>query len=244
MNDLLNEIDKLKRQIDDMRPLKKLELKQLKEYYRIGLVYSSNALEGNTLTETETKVVIEDGLTVGGKPMRDCLEALGSCDTFNFMYQIKNNPVISEADILQLHHLFYHRIDDDNAGRYRDMNVVVSGTDFKFPDPGEVPVMMRTMVENIPAMEHADHPVIAAATLHSDFVRIHPFVDGNGRVARILLNLVLLKNNYPITIIPPIRRIEYIDASRKSNKGNNTSFIKLVAEMQLEALKEYLRMFI
>lgn len=243
MNQLLKQVDDLKQQIDSLRPLEDIELKQLKEYYRIGLVYSSNAIEGNTLTETETKVVIEDGLTVAGKPVRDCLEALGSSDTFDFMYQIKNSPEISEKNILQIHHLFYHRIDDGHAGKYRDVSVLVTGTDFKFPGPNQIPGLMKEMVSAIPVIENNDHTVVAAAKVHSNLVKIHPFVDGNGRVARILLNLILIKNNLPVTIIPPIKRVEYIDACRKSNKGNEGPFIELIAEMQIEALKDYLRMF-
>ena len=243
MNQLLKQIDDLNQQIDSLRPLKDIEVKQLKEYYRIGLVYSSNALEGNTLTETETKVVIEDGLTVAGKPVRDCLEALGSNDTFDFMYKIKSKQKISEKNILKLHHLFYHRIDDEHAGKYRDVNVVVTGTDFKFPGPHQIPGLMKEMVSEIPVIEQNNHPVVAAAKVHSELVKIHPFVDGNGRVARILLNLILIKNNLPVTIIPPIKRVEYIDACRKSNKGNDYPFIELIAAMQIEALKDYLRMF-
>ncbi len=106
---------------------------QLREYYRIGLTYSSNAIEGNTLTESETKVVLEDGLTIGGKPLRDHLEAVGHSEALNMVYGLSQGNIIDEQSILDIHRLFYHRIDSENAGRYRTKAVIITGTTYTPP---------------------------------------------------------------------------------------------------------------
>ncbi len=240
MQEKLDKIDKLKAEIDSIRPLKPEEAKQLKEYFRIGLTYSSNALEGNTLTETETKVLLEDGLTAGGKPIKEHLEAVGHSDAFDYIYTILNKDIIDEGDILKLHKLFYCRIDNKNAGVYRDCRVFITGTDFIPPPPQKVKDEMINFVKNL---HTSQHPVVSASLAHKNFVTIHPFVDGNGRTARLLMNLLLLKEGYPIVIIPPIRRVDYINSLQKSNKGNDTDFISLIADMTIESLKDYLRMF-
>ena len=188
----IKEIDELKAKIDKHRPLSKNALEQLKEYYRIGLTYSSNAIEGNSLTETETKIVIEDGITIGGKPIRDHYEAMGHSEAFSFIYDLAKNKTITEADILKLHHLFYYRIDENNAGKYRKVNVLITGSTFRPPAHSEVPELMKKFTANIPAMRKKYHPVEFSARIHEELVTIHPFVDGNGRAGRLLMNLALL----------------------------------------------------
>ncbi|MFZ2655698.1 MAG: Fic family protein [Victivallales bacterium] len=239
---IIKETDSLLREIKSLRPLEKSELAQLREYYRIGLTYSSNAIEGNSLTETETKIVVEDGLTVSGKPMRDHLEAIGHAEAFKLLYDAVPSARISEETIKKLHHLFYRGIDEENAGKYRTVKVVISGTDYLPPFPGQVPGLMKSLVERIPEIEK-NHPVVAAADLHTEFVNIHPFVDGNGRVARLLMNMFLIKYGYPVVIIPPVRRKEYISAVMSSNSGDFNGIRTLVAEMSRESCRDYLRMF-
>ncbi|MFQ5456546.1 MAG: hypothetical protein ACE5EA_10175, partial [Nitrospirota bacterium] len=111
MADIFAEIDRLQEEINSFRPLSKNVLKQLKEYYRIGLTYTTNALEGNSLTETETKVILEDGITIGGKPIKDYYEALGHSDAYDFIYKLANKEDLTEVNIKILHKLFYYRID-------------------------------------------------------------------------------------------------------------------------------------
>src|SRR5579872_3995690 len=192
------DIDKLKNEIDTFRPLPPYCIPMLKEYFRIGLTYSSNALEGNTLTETETKVILEDGLTIGGKTVREHLEVIGHSQAYDFMWhQAQNtNASLSEHDILKLHHLFYYRIDEENAGHYRKVPIFVTGTDFEFPKPLEVPLLMQEFLQEIPQLKQQYHPVHFAALVHIKFVTIHPFIDGNGRTARLLMNLLLLQSGY------------------------------------------------
>jgi Fic family protein len=240
--DRIADIDKIKHEIDQYRPLSLSFLPMLKEYFRIGLTFSSNALEGNTLTETETKVILEDGLTIGGKTIKEHFEVVGHSQAYDLMWDKINNQQFSEDDIRQLHHLFYYRIDEKNAGTYRKVPIFVSGTDFEFLKASEVPSLMHDFLQEIPQLKQQYHPVFFAALVHIRLVTIHPFVDGNGRTARLLMNLALLQSGYVITIIPPIMRSAYISAIQQANKNNVTPFLNFISEMVYESSKEYLRL--
>ncbi len=246
INSKLNKIDDIKNEIDQYRPLKQNILKELKEYFRIGLTYSSNALEGNSLTETETKIVLEEGITIGGKLLKDHFEAVGHSEAYDLLYTLKNNNSIEEKDILNLHKIFYFRIDANNAGQYRKENVFITGTKYVPPSAKQVTNLMQEFITNIPKLKQTLHPVEFAATIHRDLVSIHPFIDGNGRTARLLMNLILLQSGYVITIIPPILRTEYIATLKKTNENpkDNNPFISFIASMVHESLKDYLRMII
>ena len=237
----LKEIDELKSKIDTFRPLSKDILKQIQEYYKIGLTYSSNALEGNTLDLAETKVVIEDGLTINGKPMKDHLETLGHALAFNELLELAKSDTITEENIKNLHKIFYAKIDSDNAGNYRQKPVIVTGADVDFPLPKELDDKMKEFIEKLPQLKEKLHAVEYTAMIHALFVNIHPFIDGNGRVARLIMNLALLQAGYNITIIPPVVRADYIRALQDSNHNNYQPFINFISEMVLEAQKEYLR---
>ena len=237
----LQEIDELKAKIDNHRPLSEDIVKQIQEYYKIGLTYSSNALEGNTLDLAETKVVIEDGLTINGKPMKDHLETLGHASAFNELLELAQSNAITEENIKNLHKIFYAKIYSDNAGNYRQKPVIVTGADVNFPLPQELNDKMQEFISKLPQLKQDLHAVEYAAMVHALFVNIHPFIDGNGRVARLIMNLVLLQGGYNITIIPPVVRADYIRALQDSNHNNYQPFINFVSEMVLEAQKEYLR---
>lgn len=234
-------IDSQKEEIDAYRPSKESVVKRLREYFKIGLTYSSNALEGNTLTESETKVVLEDGITIGGKPVKYHLEALGHSDSYDFMHSIVSRLTISEKDILELHRLFYFRIDAEKSGKYRTEPVIITASDAEFPRPHEIPQLMTQFVARVPALKSKVHPVVFAAHLHIDFVNIHPFIDGNGRTARLLLNLALLQAGYGLAIIPPILRSQYISAVALAKKGQVQSFLDFIVEIVWESQKDYLR---
>lgn len=240
--DRINEADQLQREINSMRPLSKNALKQLKEYYRIGLTYASNALEGNSLTETETKIVLEDGITIGGKPIKDHFEAIGHSEAFDLLCKLAQKSEITERQILALHKLIYFRIDAKQAGSYRKIGVFVTGATLDFPRPAEIKKAMQDFTAEIPGKRATSHPIRLAAWLHISFVNIHPFVDGNGRTARLLMNLALLQAGYPITIIPPIVRSDYIDALKASNRGDDLPFINLLSNMVCESQRDYLRL--
>ncbi len=241
LNELLNKIDKQQKQINEMRPLPPNMAKQLRQYYRVSFTYTSNALEGNSLTETETKIVLEDGITIGGKPLNDHYEAAGHSDAYDYIYKLLKTKEITEKNIKYLHKLFYNRVNKNCAGCYRRCEVIITGSDQKLPKPEKISGLMSKFAGNIKNLEKENHPVVYAAKLHKELVYIHPFTDGNGRVSRLLMNLALMQHNYLIAIIPPILRSEYIQAIRRAEHDEN-DFIKLVAQCVKETQNDYLRM--
>ena len=248
IHSLLKRIDKIKDQINNRRPLTQEEVRELDSYFRIGATYASNALEGNTLTLSETKVLLEDGITVGGKTLRECYEAVGHGRAYDYMLEIaRSSPfAFSEDMILQLHKLFYKDIDEKQAGHYRNHQVFISGTGYVPPVAEVVPGLMSEFVSELNELREDLHPVGLAALAHRQLVDIHPFADGNGRTARLLMNLVLVNQGYPVVSIPPIWRHEYITALQAAQRENNPSdeaFVKLIAECVIEAQRDYCRMF-
>jgi len=238
---ILSEIDKLQEEINSFRPLSASTLKQLKEYYRVGLTYTSNAIEGNSLTETETKIVLEDGITIGGKPIKDYYEALGHSEAYDYIYKLAKDKSFTEEDIKKLHKLFYHRIDETKAGKYRKEKVFISGSKYPLPGPEKVPELMQVFLGKIKDIEKKNHPVVYSAIAHKELVFVHPFVDGNGRVARLLMNLILLQKGYCIAIIPPILRRDYINALEKAHTDEK-DFVEFIAGAVRETQKDYLRL--
>ena len=245
---LLRRIDRYEALIRSRRPLGDDESRQLDDYYRVGLTYTSNALEGNTLTLTETKVLLEDGLTVGGKPLRDALEAVGHARAYDFMLaQARSAPLVfTEATITEVHRLFYAGIDGGHAGVYRTQRVLITGTDYVPPAPDQVPDMMERLVADLNEQAAVLHPVALAAYAHRRLVDIHPFIDGNGRTARLLMNLILINRGYQIVSIPPVLRRDYISALQTAQQTANPSdqaFLALIAECEFESQRDYCRMF-
>ena len=224
-----------------LRPFPKETLLSLRDYYRVGLTYSSNALEGNSLTESETKVVIEDGLTIGGKPLKDVYEATGHAKAYDFLYRLTKDEPITEADILKIHRLFYGQVDKTNAGRWRKVRVFISGSRRVLPMPDDVPRLMTAFVKWMAVNEGKLHPVEFAARVHQKFVYIHPFVDGNGRVARLLMNLALMRAGWTLAIIPPICRPEYIATLAKAG-WQPVPFVRFIRDRVCETQKELLRL--
>ncbi|OGS25243.1 MAG: cell filamentation protein Fic [Elusimicrobia bacterium RIFOXYB2_FULL_48_7] len=243
MNSIFAEIDKLQQEINKHRPLDKHLIAQIKEYFRIGLTYTSNALEGNSLTESETKVVIEDGITIGGKPMKDHYEAIGHSEAYDFMYNLSKAKAVTEKDITKLHHLFYYRIDEANAGVYRKVKAYITGSKYPLPLPEELPKLMKAFPAKLSKIRKQKHPVEFAALAHKELVFIHPFVDGNGRVSRLLMNTILMQEGYVVTIIPPVVRQDYISSLEKARGSNDKQFIELIAQMVKETQRDYLRLF-
>lgn len=242
MKDIFIEIDKLQGEINAYRPLSKELLKQIREYYRVGLTYTSNALEGNSLTESETKVVLEDGITIGGKPLKDHYEAIGHAEAYDFLYSLAKGKDVSEEDIKGLHRLFYRRIDEAKAGEYRKVKAFITGSKYPLSAPEEISKLVKALIPRIKKLKETRHAVEAAALAHKEFVFIHPFVDGNGRVARLLMNLILLQAGYNIAIIPPVMRQGYIETLEKAHTDDK-DFIGLIARMVRETQKDYLRLF-
>lgn len=247
LNERLQKIDANRTRINARSPLTADELRELDQYYKIGATYSSNALEGNSLTLTETKVLLEDGITVGGKPIKDLYEATGHARAYDFMLEVarSENIEFSESMIRELHRLFYIGIDSDQAGRYRDHQVFITGTDYIPPAPEELPELMADFIAELNEKKNTLHPVLFAAFAHRRLVDIHPFTDGNGRTARLLMNLIFVNKGYCVVSIPPILRVDYISALIAAQRVDNPSdepFNTLIAECELEAQRDYARM--
>ena len=245
---ILKQIDATREWISIKRPLAPKEVKELDAYFRIGTTYTSNALEGNTLTLTETKILLEDGLTAGGKPLRDSYEALGHADAYDYMLGIaRSEPFVFDENMIKnLHKLFFQKIDPNAAGHYRDVQVLITGTDYVPPSAIEVPSLMKELSDDLENKWNMEHPVILAAYAHQRLVDIHPFEEGNGRTARLLMNLILINKGYQIVSIPPILRQEYITAITKSRRGGSIiggALAKFIAECEIEAQKDFCRMF-
>lgn len=234
----------LKEKLDGLRPFAPDALKQLKAYYRVNLTYTSNAIEGSTLTEIETKVVLEDGITIGGKPMKDHLAAVGHAKAYDHLYTLLEQPTVTEADILALHQLV--ALDDTDAlpGQYRSKGVIITGSEFTPPPASDVPALMTTFInQKLQNWQKQKHPVESAALAHLELAHIHPFQDGNGRTARLLMNLLLMKSGYAITIIPPVVRQDYIATLDKAHlSGDSEAFINFMSNMAAEGLKNQLRL--
>lgn len=239
--DILQKVDAYQAVINERRPFEGALLNQIRDYYRIGLTWSSNALEGNTLTESETKVLIEDGLTAGGKPLVDSNEAVGHARAYDFMFSLIQGETIKNTDILMLHRLFYEMVDPEQAGIYREVPVIITGSNYPVPEPEAIADEMQQLEEWINQNCHVYHPVVFAALIHMKFVFVHPFVDGNGRVARLLMNLVLLQQSCLLAIIPPILRSEYIALLEKAHT-DESRFIEFIAERVLETQKDMARL--
>ncbi len=170
------------------------------------------------MTESETKVVIEDGLTIEGKPLRDIYEAVGHAHAYDYIHTLSASKPLEEADILELHRLFYEKIDGEKAGHYRTVPVFISGSKYAVSPPAKIEDDIRKFIKWFNDNEHKIPTPEFAALAHQKFVFIHPFIDGNGRVARLILNLALIRGEYTIALIPAILRHEYVQSLEISQK--------------------------
>ncbi len=235
-----DEVDSLKKELDSKRPIPKETLKSLRESVNLEWTYNSNGIEGNTLTLRETQVVLE-GITVGGKSIKEHLEAINHEKAILFLDDlVKDNDPINEWNIKSIHQLVLKDIDNENAGRYRKENVTIKGATHIPPDYLKVPELMEKLILTYNAWSEY-HPIIQAALLHGELVKIHPFIDGNGRTSRLLMNLVLMNKGYNPVIIKKVSRLKYYEALDTAHTtGNYTDFVKLVTKLEVEILKKYL----
>jgi Fic family protein len=241
---MLDKIDLYKTELDKKRPFQDSALlKELQKFYRIDLAFTSNALEGNSLTISETKIILEDGITVGGKPLRDILEAVGHGAAYDYMFSLIQNDFLSVDDICKMHRLFYTKIDAENAGVLRKQQVYISGSEHnsKIPQFQDLPSEMQKIETWMQNVRDTTHPVLFAARLHKKLAQTHPFIDGNGRICRLSMNAILVQNGYPPAIVPPILRGDYIRALEKSWTDEQL-FVEFIAGRVLETEKDLMRM--
>jgi len=233
-------LDKKKR-LDSYRPLPPTFVTRLKEQLMIEYTYASNAIEGNTLSLRETQLVIEEGVTIGGKSIKEHLEATNHPDAVAFIEELgKTGSEIDEEAVLQLHKLILMDI-DDKAGQYRTWGVTIKGAAFMPPRSSELPTLIRELLQWL--MDDPDEltPIELAAIFHHRFVRIHPFSEGNGRTARLLMNAILMKFGYPFIVNISFRdREKYMKSLSEADMGNISVFVNFIATSVEHALDVYL----
>ena len=241
--DSLKKIDDNQEVINSYRPFNDPELlKEIQSFYRVGIVYSSNAIEGYTYTLSETKVLLEDGLTAGGKPMRDAYAVLGHAKAYDYMFTLLHNDKIRESDILKMHKMLGESLDNQAiAGQYRDKPAFITGSEYPVADANDIQKQMNMLFEYVEKNRNNMHPVEIAAQLHKNLVFIHPFSDGNGRVSRLAMNTILIQNSYLPVVIPPVIRHDYVTSLEKAHK-NDSEFVKLIAQCEIETQKEMIRL--
>ena len=226
--------------LNSKKPFSKNTLKSLHENLVLEWTYNSNAIEGNTLTLQETKVVME-GITIGGKSLREHFEVINHREAIAYIEEIvKNNEPLTEWQIKNIHNLILKNIDVDNAGRYRSENVIISGAEHIPPNFLNLDEEMKNLIKWY--NEDISHPIEKSAKLHSIFVKVHPFIDGNGRTARLLLNFELMKNGYLPVVIKKENRLDYYVALDKSHtSGDYTDFVKMIEQLEMEMIDFYLK---
>lgn len=244
MSILLAEVDRKKAALDSRRPLSAATVASIRQAVRLDWTYHSNALEGNTLTLRETQVVLE-GLTIGGgKTLREHLEVVNHAHAVDYLEGlVRRKDPLTQSVARQLHSLILRGIDDEHAGEWRNVPVAISGSRHIPPSPSDVAPMMRELFDWYDGAGELLHPVLRAARFHHQFVYVHPFIDGNGRTARLLMNLILMSQGYPPAVIKadPQRRIAYLDALETASvDGKLEPFETVVAEAVGESLDGYL----
>ncbi|RDU74373.1 Fic family protein [Helicobacter anseris] len=236
MQKILQDIDRLQKFVTENTLSKSIEAK-MNEDFKLNYTYDSNAIEGNTLTLLETKIVLE-GITIGGKSLREHFEVINHHNAIDYIYNLViDKTLLSEYDIKSIHSLILKNIDDENAGKYRECNVKISGAMHIPPEHYEVPMQMQDFIQWYHQQAFSMHPVIRVSRMHSLFVGIHPFIDGNGRTGRLLMNLELLKSNLPAISIKSNKRLEYFKALDKAQTDKDYQDIdRIIADCVYQSL--------
>jgi len=236
----LNRIRENKIKLDSYRPIPAIALKNIKESLSLEWTYNSNSIEGNTLTLRETKMIIEEGFTIKGKSLREHFEAVNHQEAIEYVQQLANEKYqLSSKDILEVHSLVLNKIEKDFAGRFRTSGVRISGANFVPPNALKVSALIDELIEWANKESKKLHPIIRSTIFHHRFVHIHPFFDGNGRSARLMFNLLLMKEGYPPAIILKNDRKKYYDALNKANTGDYSKLLLLVLQATERSLDIY-----
>lgn len=241
---LQQRIEQKLKQLNQLRPLPSSAVQKLKEHFQIEMTYNSNAIEGNSLTLKETFLVINEGITIRGKPLKDHLEAKDHHEALEFIYELvqpQKRPTLSEHLIRTLHSLVMQKTDSEWAGKYRVSDVFIGGAEHKPPDASTVPGEITNLMNWFKKNQKKLHPVELATLTHHKIVYIHPFFDGNGRVARLVMNVLLMRKGYPLTIILQNDRPKYYRVLTQADKGNFASLVRFVAQAVERSLDIYLK---
>lgn len=242
MDNQLQKLAAKKRRLDAHRPLPRELVKNLDEWFRVELTYTSNAIEGNTLTRAETALVVEKGITVAGKSLKEHLETTNHVEALEYIKALvgKIRRDITKNDISDINKIILNKTEEDNGGRYRTMPARLTGSETILPNPSKIPELMEEFMFWLKS-DNQNNPAIIAADAHFRLVSIHPFPDGNGRTSRLLMNLILMQEGYPPAIIRKEDRAVYINSLEKGQKtGNLEDFYRLVCESVDRSLDIYL----
>jgi Fic family protein len=219
----LTELTTAQRWLQAMRPLPSDVTEELRHRYEVALTHHSTAIEGNTLTQSETQIVIEKGITIGGKSVREHLEVIGHKEALHFVLELASEQTpLGEREIREIHSLVMQGQANGHSGRYRTLDVKAAGTEYVYPSHLQVPELMAEFVAWLGGTPDL-HPIDLAAEAHLRFVTIHPFRDGNGRMGRLLLNLLLVRQGYPIAVLHVAQRVEYVAALESAQSGGSRS---------------------
>ncbi|WP_242032960.1 Fic family protein [Oscillatoria sp. FACHB-1406] len=244
----LERLDRLKAWLDEFRPFEPKLVAELKNLYDVRFTYNSNAIEGNTLTQSETELVLTKGITVGGKTLDEHLEAIGHKEAIDYIEHLaQQNTKINEWEIKQIHNLILRKITPEEAGSYRTLDVMAAGTNYRYPPHYLLSQLMGDFASWLNSEAALSlHPVEYASLAHYRFVSIHPFRDGNGRTARLLMNLLLIRAGYPIVVIDNQVRNDYINALAygQQNQDDLSQLYDLVFEAAIASLVEVLRVLV
>jgi Fic family protein len=238
---LLARLTEKKAQLDALRPLPMAAVGRLQAQLTVEWIYNSNAIEGNTLTLRETLLILETGLTIGGKSLREHFEVINHKEAIEYVETLAHgDEPITPFHMRQIHQLVLSRIDDDNAGQYRNVPVRIAGAQHQPPDAWEVPQQMSAWGDWLHSTALSIHPVERAALAHHRLAAIHPFIDGNGRTARLVMNLLLLRDGYPPTIIQKVNRRQYYRVLAQADSGRAAPFVNFVGRAVERSLTLYL----
>jgi Fic family protein len=236
----LHRVEQKKDRLATMRPIPSIALEKLRESLMLEWTYHSNAIEGNTITLNETRVILSDGITVGGKTLREHFETLNHHEALKTLSEmVSTRYKLSAADVLSLHGLVLQRIEKDFAGRYRNAGVRITGANFTPPNALRVDELMEDLI-NWVNEEKKISVIVKAMIFHYRMVWIHPFFDGNGRTVRLVFNLLLMNAGYPPAIILQQDRKKYYDALNKCNQGNYEKLMLMILQALERSLDIYL----
>lgn len=242
---MFENIDRYKAQIDVLRSFEGGMLKKIKDYYRNELTYASNAMEGNSLTRSETKNILEDDLKINEKRIWDYYDAIGHAKAYDYIYDVTKDKAIGEEHIKTIHRLLYSLVDAEigaeQAGIYRQQRIKITGSSYPLPTPDKIAPLMSCFADWLADSEDKLHPVEFAAQAHKEMVFIHPFLDGNRRVARLLMNLCLIRKGYTIAVISPALHSEYIMLLEKAHTDDKP-LIEFIAASLEESQMELIRL--
>ena len=232
------------KELNSLRPIPPSIFKKIKEQFEIEMTYNSNAIEGNSLTLKETFWVIQEGLTIKNKPLKDHLEAKNHKEALDFLYDLtdsKQKNIISEHLIRQLHQLIVQDSERDIAGKYRNGDVIIGGAKHRPPSYIEISHLMSELIKWLSKNQKSHHIVELAAILHHKFVNIHPFWDGNGRTGRLLMNILILNACYPLAIILKNDRKKYYRVLSLADEGQYKPLCEFIAQTVIRSLNIYLK---